>query len=332
MLTNQSGINAVARTVKRVALGVTSVVLCWSGLNWDSKADAAQFSVLWWDTTAWHNGALRDEIRQKIPTFLDAFGGGDLFDTTYISPKSSGGLQAHLASNSYDVVVLDSAYWTLEGAIFPFNSADREALKQYYSQKSNLMLDGSLTIRSVGSNPTTGFPGPNNAWGNFTANQVYALAKRGGGIFIGTDHYDFQRDGNYMLDALFPGQPANFRGITNPSTDGVFYGTDLLNSAVAVAPNDIFTHWSAIPSQGVAPTGDFIDFLGNPVTLYSQVDVADKPGGGPKYSYISTSWKPDECETAVTGTSSACHQKVPEPSALLGLLAVGAVGSLLKRR
>ncbi|WP_318728814.1 hypothetical protein [Roseofilum sp. Guam] len=33
MLTNKSGINAVTRTLKRVALGVTSVVLCWSDVN-----------------------------------------------------------------------------------------------------------------------------------------------------------------------------------------------------------------------------------------------------------------------------------------------------------
>lgn len=267
-----------------------------------------------------------------MPTFLDAFDGGDVFNTTYISHKTDGGLSAHLASNSYDVVVLDSGYTPTEGASFPFNSADQDALKEHYTQNPNLMLDGSLLIRSFAYKPETDFPGPNNALGNFTANQVYALATRGGGILIGTDHYDFQRDANYMLDGLFPGQPAKFSGITNPSTDGVFYGADLLNSAVAVAPNDIFTHWSSAPSQGVAPTGDFIDFLGNPVTLYSQVDVADKPGGGQKYSYISTSWKPDECETNVTSTSSACHQKVPEPSALLALLAVGAVGSRLKRR
>ncbi|MBP0030422.1 PEP-CTERM sorting domain-containing protein [Roseofilum sp. Guam] len=333
MLPNKSGINGVARTVKRVALGVTSVVLCWSSLNLEGKANAAQFSVLWWDTTPWYHGVLADKRRQEMSDFLDDFGGGDIFDTTYISHKTGGGLQAHLASHSYDVVVLDSQYHPSYSPTFPFNSADQEALKQHYTQKSNLMLDGSLTIRNLKHNLLTDFPGPNNAFGNFTANQVYALARRGGGIFIGTDHDAFQGDGNYMLDGLFPEQPAKFSGITYPSTDGIFYGADLLDSAVAVAPNDIFAHWDSISTQGVAPTGDFIDFLGNSVTLYSQVDVANKPGGGPKYSYISTSWKPDECETAVTGTSSACNpEKVPEPSALLGLLAVGAVGSLLKRR
>ncbi|MBP0028749.1 PEP-CTERM sorting domain-containing protein [Roseofilum sp. Guam] len=332
MLTNKSGIDTVAHTLQRVALGVTSVVLCWSGLNLNSKANAAQFSVLWWDTTP-VNPWINSELRQEMSTFLDDFGGGNLFDTTYVSHRTSGGLTAHLASHSYDVVVLDSIYYRPYSRTFPFDLADREALKQHYTQKSNLMLDGSLHIRSLTSTPQADFPGPNNSFGNFTANQVYELAKRGGGILIGTDDYNAQLDANYMLDGLFPGQPARFSGLTIPSTDGVFYGSDLLNSAVAVSPNDIFTHWDAIPSQGVAPTGDFIDFLGDSVTLYSQVDVADKPGGGQKYSYISTSWKPDECETDVTSTSSACNpEKVPEPSALLGLLAVGAVGSLLKRR
>ncbi|HBQ97505.1 MULTISPECIES: PEP-CTERM sorting domain-containing protein [unclassified Roseofilum] len=48
---------------------------------------------------------------------------------------------------------------------------------------------------------------------------------------------------------------------------------------------------------------------------------------------ISTSWKPDECQTAVTGISSACDLgKIPEPSAVLALLGVGAFGSLFKGR
>ncbi|MDJ1173380.1 PEP-CTERM sorting domain-containing protein [Roseofilum capinflatum] len=329
MLTNQSGISAVSRTVKRVALGVTSVVLCWSGLNLDSKANAAQFSVLWWDTTTHPNAP--SPLRQEMSDFLDAFtvDGEDLFDSTYVVDRTPGGLATHLDSHTYDVIVLDTDYFRRDMA-FPFGTADQEALKQHYKDKSNLMLDGSFLIRSLNFFPQVDFPGPNNAFGNFTANQVYTIANRGGGIVIGNDDFSHQLDANFMLGAILPG--AEFSGASNPSTDGVFYGADLLNSAVAVSPNDIFTNWSSIPNQGVAPTGDFIDFLGNPVTLYSQVDVANKPGGGQKYSYISTSWKPDECTTAVTGTSPACHKKVPEPSALLALLAVGGVGSLLKRR
>jgi hypothetical protein len=36
----------------------------------------------------------------------------------------------------------------------------------------------------------------------------------------------------------------------------------------------------------------FTDINGNPVELFSQVDVADDPGGGTQFPYISTSWEP----------------------------------------
>ena len=322
------------RTVKHVALGITSVFFCWSSLNLNEKAMAARFSVLWWDTTN-HTVHLGDAVRQEIPTFLDSFtiDGEDIFDTTYISHHSPGGLAAHLASHHYDAVVLDTDY---RGQTFPFGAADQEALKQYYKNRSNLLFDATLMIRSMNYIPQVDFPGPNNAFGNFTANEVYALAKRGGGIIIGTDHHVHHADANFMLDTLLPG--VAFIGETNPSTNGVFYGSDLLNSAVEVAPIDIFNHWSSIPSQGIAPKGTFTDFLGNPVTLYTQVEVADKPGYGYKHTYISSSWKPDACTTTITGKSSACYPpvpeplQVPEPSAVLGLLAVGTVGSLLQRR
>ena len=326
MFSSESWFSEATRTV---ALGLTSVVLCWSGLNLQGKANAASFSVLWWDTTT-HPSA-PSPVRKEMSDFLDTFtaDGEDLFESTYMFDRTPGALATHLASHTYDVIILDTDY-VLRDTIFPFEVTDGEALKQHYNNKSNLLLDGSLLIRSMNSSPLLDFPGPNNTFGNLTANQVYELAKRGGGILIGTDDAGHQPDANFMLKSLLPG--AEFGGRTNPSTDGVFYGADLLNNVVSVSPIEIFNHWSTVPNQGIAPTGNFIDFLGNPVTLYSQVDVADKPGGGQKYSYISTSWKPDECETNLTGISSACQKKVPEPSAILGLLAVGAVGSLWQRR
>ncbi|MDJ1184638.1 PEP-CTERM sorting domain-containing protein [Roseofilum casamattae] len=329
MFSSESWFCKATRTVKQVALGLTSVVLCWSGLNLEGRANAASFSVLWWDTTNRDDTRFTDSIRKEIPDFLDAFtvDGEDIFETTYMSHRTPGELANHLDLHTYDAIVLDTDY---RSPPFPFGVEDREALKEHYKNKSNLILDGSLLIRSMDFWPQFDFPGPNNAFGHLTANQVYTLVKKGGGMMIGTDHAIHHADANFMLDAILPG--AEFSGVTNPSTDGVFYGADFLNNVASVVPMDIFNHWSSMPNQGIAPTGDFIDFLGNPVTLYSQVDVADKPGGGEKYSYISTSWKPDECTTAVTGTSSACQQKVPEPSALFGLLAVGAVGSWVRRR
>jgi hypothetical protein len=59
-----------------------------------------------------------------------------------------------------------------------------------------------------------------------------------------------------------------------------------------VSASDIFAHWDTVPSEAIAPTGMFTDINGNPVELFSQVDVADEPGGGPQFSYISTTWEP----------------------------------------
>ncbi|MBC6476496.1 MAG: hypothetical protein GDA56_00495 [Hormoscilla sp. GM7CHS1pb] len=285
--------NPFSQWTKKIAISLGSASLCFGLLNLDAKAEAA--SLLWWDSSVWHGGQLADPFRQEMPDFLNEFDGGDLFNTTYISSKTPGEFATHLASNSYDVIVLDSG----NNETIVFNEDDRVALQAHYSNNSNLMLDGSLLIRSFNYAPATDFPGPNGALGGFLANQVYQLAERGGGIMIGSDHYSYQRDGNQMLSAIVPG--AAFSGITNPSSDGVFYGTDLLNSVASVAPADVFTHWSSVPSQGISPTGEFTDFLGDPITLYSQVDVANKPGGGPKYSYISTSWEPGSEITSVTG-------------------------------
>lgn len=313
---------------KNLAIGLSSVSLCFSLINFSSQARAASFSVLWWDSTRNNHGPIGDIFRQEMSDFLNEFDGGELFDSTYVSSKIGGKFATHLESNSYDVIVLDSG----NPFVGVFNEVDRTALQEHYSSNSNLMLDGSLLIRSLDRVPETDFPGTNGALGGFLANQVYQLAERGGGTLIGTDHNAFQPDGNKMLSAVVP--DAAFSGITNPSTDGVFYGTDLLNSATSVAPINIFNHWSSIPSQGVSPTGDFIDFLGNDITLYSQVDVANKPGGGPKLSYISTNWEPGSEITPITGENPPETESIPEPSSLFGLLVFGAFGasSLLKRK
>lgn len=119
--------------------------------------------------------------------------------------------------------------------------------------------------------------------GVLTLNSVYEIANRGGGIMIGTDHNCCQTDANAMLNALIPG--ASFSGIEAPSTDGVFYGAQLLNNLEATAPINVLNHWSTEGSQGIPPTGDFLDFLGNSVTLYSQVDIHRSSAGPGLHAY-----------------------------------------------
>ena len=291
-----------------------------------SNTEAATYNVLWWDSTPDYGGSAANSLRQAMSDYLDNFSGGSVFDSTYIGSETPGTLAAHLASNSYDVIVFDA---TSSGP--KFDGADLTAVQSHYANNNrNLLFDGTLYIRSIDYNSTTVFPGPNSGPGGLLVNEVYSIASRGGGIMVGTDHAGFQSDANQIVNGIVPG--AGFSGITFPSTDGVFNGTQMLNAITPVAPLDVFTHWDSVPTEGIAPTGTglFMDFLGNPVNLYSQVDVADDPGGGPKYSYISTSWQPGDGTVIITDPNPP--PGVPEAGATLGLLLAGIGGIAALRR
>jgi hypothetical protein len=286
----------------------------------------AQYNVLWWDSTPEYGGQALDAYRKAMSDHLTAFNAGTVFNSTYISSEVQGTLAAHLASNSYDVIVFDATSWNAK-----FNADDLTAVQNFYATgRNNLVLDGTLYIRSIDYNATSLYPGINGASGGLTVNEVHSIASRGGGIMIGTDHDGFQTDANQVLQALLSG--AAFSGITFPSTDGVFYGTDLLNAIQPIAAVDVFNHWDSIDTQAIAPSGVFTDFLGVSRTLYSQVDVADAPGGGVKLSYISTSWKPGSGRTGVTDPNPGGGHSVPDAAATLSLLGCSLLGLCLTRR
>lgn len=292
---------------------------------------AVPINVLWWDSTPTYGAQAPDALRQQMSDYIDNYGDGTVFDSTYFSSSSQGQFASHMSSNSYDVIVFDS---TTNGNLF--NASDLAAVQTHYSSNSNILLDGDLYVRSINYNAQSVFPGPGGAMGGLTVNEVWQLAEHGGGIMIGTDHNCCQGEANSILGSFLPG--AVFSGITYPSTDGVFYGSDLLDSLATITAADVFAHWDSIPSQGIAETGDFTDFLGNDVTLFSQVDVADDPGGGPRYSYISTSWAPGEGTTNVDdpnpgGGGGGGTGTIPEPAslALMGL-GLGVLGFSRRRR
>lgn len=244
---------------------------------------ASLATVLWWDATPEYGGQAFNAFRQEMSDHIDAYGGGTVFDSTYVASEVPGAFAAHMATNSYDVIVFDTT------GPNTFDAADRAAVTAFYTGHPNLLLDGILYIRSISFNATTDFPGINGSTGGFTVNEVSNLAQRGGGIMIGTDHDCCQAGANAVLTACVPG--ALFSGLTTPSLDGQFNGNDLLMDLEVVSAFDLFTHWATVPSEAETPVGTFADVNGNSIELFAQVEVADFVGG-PRRPYISTSWDP----------------------------------------
>lgn len=289
---------------------------------------AAPYNVLWWDSTPEYGGQALDSFRQEMSDSLTAHAGGSVFNSTYFSSETPGTLATHLLANTYDVIIFDATSGSAK-----FDAADIAAVQAMYgSGKNNLLLDGTLYIRSISYNASTDYPGINGSSVALTINEAFSLAKRGGGIMIGTDHNCCQVDANQILNGLVPG--ASFSGITYPSIDGQWNGTELLSGLVPVASADIFAHWDSVPTQAIAPTGGFLDFLGNSITLFSQVDVADDPGGGPKFSYISTSFDVSGGSVIITDPNPPGDPgAVPEPATwMLMMVGFGAIGGLMRRR
>ena len=249
--------------------------------------------VLWWNGMKIYRNETYPKDRELMANYLQSYAGDSRFLVEYVRDLNPGALAGQLARGAYDVLVLDITDNTVR-----LNQSDLAALQSFYASGRNaLMLDGSFLIRNMPVRKPVTFPGPNGSSGKLLVNQVVALARRGGGILLASDHNVFQPNSNAALNALLPG--AAFTGRTRPSTDGDFIGDILLGSEVVVAAKDVLRHWEAIPNQGEAPVGQFTDFLGRPVTLYSLVETADKPGGGRKRPYISANFDPGQRRTAI---------------------------------
>ncbi|MEM6824589.1 MAG: hypothetical protein AAF566_05720 [Pseudomonadota bacterium] len=289
----------------RCAILLLAVTLGLACTNTGKAAENAG-RVLWFDGNV-PDPSHTTAHRQRMVDYLNEYNGGQTFNVSFVSTRKRGGLAEALNGQDYDLVVLD-----LLANRNRFNDSDLTALQTHYTARRGLMLDGSFWIRSIRHNPTTEFPGTNGATGRLLVNQIKAMLDAGGGTLIGTDHSNFQVGANTALKALLP--DARFTGSTSPSTDGTFKGKVLLAHAEPVRALDILEHWQTVPNQGEAPVGSFVDFTGQPVTLFDLVSTADKPGGGRKRPYVSASFDPGDDEFAIDGdVAPQVEETEPEP-------------------
>lgn len=178
--------------------------------------------VLWFNAMPDAGAEFNSSHRRKMARYVDEYGQGTAFQVTYKRRTNRGALASELSAGGYDILILD-----MTNRRAAFNQMDVAALQKFYAGgRRNLMLDGSFAIRSYQRNRTTDFPGVDGSSGGLLMNQLYALAERGGGVLIGTDHDDWQANANAALRALVP--RAAFQGSTDPSTDGDFIGSTLL--------------------------------------------------------------------------------------------------------
>lgn len=275
-----------------------------------ASAQAEPMRVLWWDISL-DESQNKPANRRTMAQFIDGYKGGSRFEVDYKFEPRRGALARHMSANpGYKIIVITAAN---HNALF--NDADREAFRSFYAQGNRaLMLDGSLGIRNSDVRPLTKWPGANSASANMLVNQMEAMHEAGGGLFIGTDHGKFQRSANLALQAILP--DARFSRITNPSRDGDFFGELLLANEEPVKPLDMLRHWEAIPNQGQAPVGSFTDFTGAPVTLYTLVEASDKPGGGTRRPYISSTIDPGDTRVNITEDAAPVINRMPTRKSL----------------
>lgn len=288
-------------------MGFALLALC---LVVASAASAQPMRVLWWDVSLPEAGN-QPSNRQTMARFMDGYQGGALFDVEYVFEPRGGAFARHMAANpNYKMIVMTAT--NFNGV---FNQADLDAFRSFYASGTKaLMLDGTLGIRNYDRLSLTKWPGPNNVLANTLVNQMEALRLAGGGLLIGTDHGRFQNAANRVVAAILP--QAQFTRTTDPSRDGDFFGEVLLAQKEQIKPLDLLRHWEAVPSQGQAPVGTFTDFRGQPVTLYTLVEASDKPGGGTRRPYISSTIDPGDTRYDIAEDAAPVINRMPTRKSL----------------
>jgi hypothetical protein len=159
------------------------------------------------------------------------------YSVTHLYNPAPGVINATISSGTFQQVWL----FDIETSLQLTNATDIGALVNWYNNnaKGNIIIDA----RSYGAYYDIATDGP------FIANQAHAFMLRGGGLWIGTDHYPtWAYNGNALLTAL---GYATVTGIQNPVGVAGDTTSELFNMPNVVDPTTLY----AYSSTGIAPTG-----------------------------------------------------------------------------
>lgn len=251
-------------------------------------------------------GSYRDAIASALDKYLD----GSIFDVDFVQTQVSGDLASRLNSQPvghYNQIWFDTTIYLTA----LLNETDFSALNAWAAYKQpEFILDSSFFARNKISETLTASAAA------VTVNQALALRDAGGGILIGTDHNEFAYTANQILSNF--GFNGLFTGSYNITANASF------NHPILLEPEPVGSDFFVSNLQGLStsniPVGTHIlnENGGNRKIEIFEVLYSHSPG---KVTHIGASFEPKS-------------KSVPEPTSLVGLLGLGALGagSLLKRK
>ncbi len=279
-------------------------------------ASAASTNILYMNSTRGSGTGALGSFRSVIADALDDYDGGTTFDVTFIQTHVAGNLASQLNGNAvghFDQIWFDTTILNTN----LLNAADMTALNAWAANdQPEFILDSSYFYRNKLS------PSLSTTAHNMTVNEALALRDQGGGILIGTDHYQFTATANAVLNNF--GFDALFTGSYYTTSNGSFVG-DLLLNPLPIG-TDFFTgHLQGLSTSNVPIGTHVLNANGGNRTIEIYENLfSNSPG---HVSHIGASFDTGDTISPIDDPAPP----IPEPGTA-SLLGLGLAAAFLHRR